>query len=317
MKRPLLWLLAALLLLAAVYRGMDYRDKSRAAPRFAFGAAKAGEVVSLRVGYLGDSVTLVRSGGHWLTAGDSFPADTARLRRVLGHLLTLQDREKVSESADETRLTEYGLDSASARAVAWTLADGRVTRVLLGRISGIDYGSTFWKPAEEPVAYRTPGKFVFEVSSRAKDWKDTNLFVPFTTRDIRSVTVEWTAPDGVSHRYALERDSGGGDTGFALTEPFAAVASREAAGKIFRHAAQFKVDEFAAGFDPSAARAGLDKPVMTVRIVLKNGVENVVVAGNPVDGLYRYVRHPRHKDPVRVFLWRFEYFGKTAEGFLE
>jgi hypothetical protein len=316
LKKALLSLLGALLLLGLVFWFTNHREKAAARPRHAF-TLGPDEVVRLRVDYLGDSATLIRTGRGWLTAADSFPADTARLRRVLGHLLALQNRETVSDSADAAALAEYGLDSATVKRVEWELADGRVIRVRLGKISGIDFGSTFWKPAADPAVYRTPGTFIWQVSSRVRDWKDTNLYAGFSERDVRSVEVAWRTPDSVRHAYRLERDSGKGDTAFRLAKPFAAPALRAPAAKIFRHAAQFKIDEFPPGVDSSAAFAALDHPVMTLRIVLQDGSARTVEAGAEVDAYYRYVRHSWHKAPVRVFRWRFDYFAKTPGDFVE
>lgn len=326
MKKALLGLLFAVAALSGIFLAQRYAERQAARPRPAFGDMTPERITRLRVAYFGDSMAIVKTKGRWVTEGDGFPADTARLTRVLGHLLALQDRETVSrwEAADTAivDLRPYGLDSASARHVSWTLADGRRIEVLLGKVSGIDYGSSFWKPAGEAVVYRTPGTFVFEVSSRAQDWKDTVLFPAFTPKDIQAVSVVWRDSTGGAREYALER--AGSDTAFVLragadaaAEP-AVPARTEAAAKIFLHASQFKIDEFVPGPDTAATparRASLDAPVMIIRISLKGGGEHVVTVGSRVDGLYRYVKHPWHPDPVRVFVWRFDYFNKTRADF--
>ena len=95
-------------------------------------------------------------------------------------------------------------------------------------------------------------------------------------------------------------------------------ARREEAARVFRHATQFKVDGFVAGVDMAATpsrRASLEDPFMTVDITLQDGTRHAVIAGDVVHDLYRYVKHPRHPDPVRVFVWRFDYFAKKAEDF--
>ena len=315
MKKTLWFFAAALAALGAVFWGMERRERAGARSPSGFVDARPDDLVRLRVDYLGDSVTLIREGRRWMTTGDRFPADTARLRRVLDGVLGLQRRETVSaEGVTDADLAPYGLDSASARRVEWTLASGEVIRVLLGRTSGIDFGSVFWKPAGEPGAWRTPGTFVWDVSSRPKDWKDTTLFPRFAPEDIARLDVEWREPDGASVRYVVTRD-GDSDSAFRVEDPGAGriePARRDAAAALFTHAAQFKIDDFLSGFDAAAAGAALDAPVMIVRIGLKSGVTHVVTAGAPVDGLYRYIRHPTHPDPVRVFAWRFKYFRKRA-----
>jgi hypothetical protein len=332
MKKALLALSGALLFLAVVFLIREYADRAAAKPRYAVTAQSNDSVTSLRITYWGTEVTLRRGYGHggsggdedrWVVAGDDFPADAAKLSRVLGHLLTLQTGEPVSRDdsgrTENLNLKEYGLDSASARFVEWTFADGRTLHVLLGKVSGIDYGSSYWKPRDEAVVYRTPGTFVFDVSSRTQDWKDTNLYVPhapFGPTDIRSVAVTWRDSVNALHEYTLERDR---DTNFVLRtaeNTDRQPANKKAAAAVFTHAAQFKVDEFVPGVDSSATRAGLENPVMTIRVTLKSGTEHRIEAGNAVDGLFRYTRHPTHPAPVRVFGWRFEYFRKTGEDFL-
>jgi len=333
-KNALRLFVLAAALLAGVYLFNRQREQAERAPRKAF--AESGlapdSVARLTVDYLGERVTLTRprgAGWRWVTSGDGFPADTLRLRRVLGYLLNLERREIVARDdsgrGDRLNLAEFGLDSAAARHVEWTMFDGRTYRVLLGKVSGIDFGSSFWKPADSAVAYRTPGTFVFEVSSRPRDWKDTALFAPFAARDIRAVEVTWRDDLDAVHTWALKR--GDNDTTFVLRAggalmPAASV-DQAAAAKIFTHAAQFKVDEFvagAAGVDtaatPERRKVLAENPVMVIRIRLRSGRVNTVIAGPALEGLYRYVKHPWHNDPVRVFGWRFEYFRKRGEEFL-
>jgi hypothetical protein len=320
MKKAILALCAALIFLAAVFLVKHYHERAARGPQFAFDDMVIDDVILLRIDYLGQTVTLEKSGGAWVTSGDEFPADTARLRRVLGHLLALQHREVVARGTagpdDQSNLAEFGLDSAAARHVEWGLHDGRTYKVMLGKVSGIDFGSSFWKPSDEPVAYRTPGTFVFEVSSRPHDWKDTNLFARFHPDEIQMVAVTWRGSGNESYQYALHRSvDSTGYTSFLLSTPSGGetLAARDAAARIFTHAAQFKIDGFVPGVDSAASRAALDNPVMTIRITLKSGVEHLVEAGAPVDGLYRFIRHPTHNHPVRVFGWRFEYFRKKGE----
>jgi len=320
LRNALLGFTGALIFLVGVFLVREFSSRSANTPSLAVVQGPEDSVTSLRVAYLGLNVSLRRGTQTWLVEGDDFPADTARVRRVLGYLLGLQTREEVSRDesgkSENLDLAAYSLDSANARAVEWTFADGRVFRVLLGKVSGIDFGSSFWKPRDEAVVYRTPGTFVFEVSSRPQDWKDTNLFVPFAPEDIRSLAVDWEDSNGVMQAYTLERVEAEGGSSFRLTRPTTAVADSQAAARLFRYSTHFKVDEFVPGVDAAATperRASLETPMMTIRIQLKDGTTNVITAGAIVDGLYRYIKHPWHSDPVRVFLWRFDYFVKTGE----
>lgn len=177
MKKTLLTLAGALLLLAVILLVKDQRDKAAAKPRHVFDAT-AEDVTSLTLAYQQDSVALVRLAGRWVNAADSFPADTARLYRVLDRVLTIQDRERASRSADTARLAEYGLSAAEAKRATWTLADGTRQTVLLGKTSGTDYGSTYWKFTDRPEVYLTPGSFTHEIPARPQDWLDMGQLTP-------------------------------------------------------------------------------------------------------------------------------------------
>ena len=323
MKKALIALLAVLLVVAAVLGLNRLREWNAARPGHAFSGVRMDEAVRVSVRTDTDSMTLMRGPSGWRLAGDAFPADTLRLARVFSHLAGLQTRETVADSADAATLAEYGFGPGRERLVEWEDARGHVRRVVFGKLSGIDYGSVFWKPFDAPQVYRTPGKFVWEFSPRAMDWKDTNLYHPrarFQEKDVRAVEVEWWSVDDGgavplvnTAAWRLERSGGGG---FVLTYPDTAdtvPADSARAARVFRHAAQFRIDGFVPGEDPSRHRAGLDAPVMTVRIELADGTRHEIVAGAVVDGLYRYVRHASHPDPVRVFAWRFDYFAKRAE----
>ena len=325
MKKALLALLGAALALALVVAVSKWRDASASRPHLAFGDTRYENAVELRIRYFGDSVRLYREGGRkdgrWKVAGDGFPADTAHLVRAFAALASVQELETVTDSVDAAGRIEYGLSPDEAKDVAWRAADGATHRVVLGKLSGIDYGSIFWQREGSPAVYRTPGKFVWDFPSRPVDWKDTNIFAPaarFAPEDVQTLDVEWKAADTASGAlvaltsvaYRLERR---GDSDFALVKPFAASASRMEASKLFRYASQFKIDFFVPGGDSLAAGAALDSPFMTIRIGLKDGSMRTVTAGSEVEALYRYARHASHPDPVRVFKWRFEYFKKNPE----
>ena len=309
MKKNFEILLAALLLLVSVLWVKNYREGAPRRNGFVFDTTRAADVTGLRVRYLRDSMELVTSGKRWWTAGDSFPVDTLRVRKVLGWLLRIQMREKVSDSADGQSLWEYGLDPENAKAVAWTWASGDTTSVLLGKTSSLDYSFTYWKWRDKPAVYRTPGNFIWDVSPRAHDWRERSLWAPFTVANVRAVSVDWRDSAGAMQHYKLER---AGDTGFRLTEPLAAVAARDAAEKVFLRAPEFAADDFGLELDPDHDRVSLADPAVVVRILLKNGTTHTLKAGRVFRG-YQYTQHPSHRNLVWVFQWRYDYFKKRPE----
>src|SRR5690606_18141796 len=144
---------------------------------------------TLRIWKQQDTSVLEMKDGRWQVKRDSFPVDTGKVARTLGHLFGLQSKEKVSQSAE--RLGEYGLDSAEAKHVAVLDGSGKpLARVVIGKTSGADYSSTYWKWEDKPEVYRTPGNFSYEVSVKEEEWKDRKLF-SFEAKDIKFLEVAW------------------------------------------------------------------------------------------------------------------------------
>lgn len=309
MKKSFLLLVAALLLLASVVWVKKYQEGAPRRNGFAFDTTRAADIAGLRVQYLRDSMQLITANHRWLTAGDSFPVDTVRIRKVVGSLLGLQMREKVSDSADAQSLWEYGLDPENAKRVEWQWASGETVRILLGKTSSLDFSFTYWKWADRPEVYRTPGSFIWEVSSRAADWKERGLWAPFTAADVRALTVDWHDSTGTIQHYRVER---AGKDSFQITEPHVAPASRVAVENLFNQAPQFAADDFGLELDPVGNRIPLSDPAMVIRILLKNGTMHTLKAGSVFEG-YQYTQHPYHHNLVWVFKWRYDYFKKRAE----
>jgi hypothetical protein len=314
-KKTLLSLAGALLLLAAILLIKDFRDKAAAKPRYVF-KTPVEEVTSLTLAYQQDSITVLRLGGtgRWVNAADSFPADTALLFRVLDRVLAVQNRERVSRSADTARLAEYGLSAAEAKRAAWTRADGTRESVLLGKTSGTDYASTYWKFEDQPEVYLTPGSFTHEIPAGANNWKDRNLFPFFVYEDVQSVEVDWIDGSGARVHYKLER--GTGDTGYVMTLPNRTPLPRANAVKVFEQTPQFVVDAFVDSLDPRLLLAGPDESAITVRTVMKNGEVRALQVGPVLDGVH-FARHPAApRYVVGIAAWRLNFFKKTPEQLL-
>jgi hypothetical protein len=312
-------LIAAVLLLAAVLWVKSYREEAPRRGGFAFDTTRAAEVTSLRVQYHRDSMLIRAAGdGAWVTQ-DGYPVDSARLREALGWLLRLRTREKVSEAADARSLWDYGLNPEDAKTVEWTWASGETERVLLGKTSALDYSYTYWKwkdPRRGGAVYRTPGNFAWNVSSRVHDWKERRLWPPFTAADVRALSVDWRDGAAVRH-YRLERTEGAAATaeesGYLLTEPYRAPASRAVADHLFENAPQFAADDFGLELDPRWQSATVADPEITLSIILKNGT-TYTLKGGEVFREYQYSRHPRLPHLlVWVFRWRYDYYKKSPE----
>lgn len=164
-------LAVALAVLGVVLWMRAARQEAALGPAYVFDTAREAAVVRLDVAYRSDSVSLVRDGSGWVVLPDGVPADEARVREAIGKLLRVEARERVSISGDPVRLKEFGLNGDEAKRVAWTFADGTSGRILVGNVSGTDFASTYWKHAERPGVYRTPGSLTHAIPARAIDWK--------------------------------------------------------------------------------------------------------------------------------------------------
>jgi hypothetical protein len=312
MMKVLLALGGALLLLAALLLVREWQEKAASRAGYAFDTASIGDVTGFSAAYQQDSVSLIRSGGRWIDAADSFPADAAKLTAVLRQILKVQDNERVSLLNDSTRLAEYGLSSAEAKRVEWTLSDGTRSTILLGKTSGTDYNSTYWKRPGEAGVYRTPGNFTYDIPVRPMDWRERNLFPAFGHEEVKFVEVEWADTAGVRTRYGLER----ADSGYVMTEPVSLKGSAIPAAnglRVFEQASRLVADEFVEPDDPFLSIAGLDSGIVVVRIGMKSGEVRTLAAGNEIGSMH-YARHPREPDfVIKIARSRLDVFRKTPD----
>jgi hypothetical protein len=303
MKKTLLALAVAVLLLAIVMLKNRSNDNSLRADAFVFDTTKKNDISSLWVTDKKDTATLEKSGGKWITARDSFPVDTAKVNKNLSYVLSLQDKEVVSRSA--ARLAEYGLDTPQAKHLVWHGPGDKVSKVVIGKTSGADYSSTYWKWEESPEVYRTPGNFSWEITAKNSDWKDRGLFKA-EAKDIRSVQVDWRDTADVLFHYKLEVVN---DTTVKMVEPESMLVKKNLAQDILGRFSQLSIDDFVAANDTGVSKARLDTPMVDLKFSLKDGKSYELKAGRNVSGIL-YVQHPFRKDIVKLAIWRFDPFRK-------
>jgi hypothetical protein len=305
MKRTLtglVILLAAVALLAGLLWMKSRREGAALRAGAVFDTTRISEVHDLRIGYLRDSTRLLRLGGRWVTARDTFPVDTARMGKVLRSLLGLREYETVTDSADAQSLWDYGLNPEDAKRVEWTWSDGSKEQVLLGKTSTLDFSFVYWMRAGSARVFRTPGSFIWDVSPRTDDWREKAFWPAFAASDIDSLTVAWKDASGGPVQYRVARTA---------SKPLSAAAQ-----KLFEKATQFTADDFGTELDPNRAAISLADPAMTIRIHLNDGTEHILRAGPVFMGL-QYTQHPAHRNLVWVFKWRYDYFRKTPEALIQ
>jgi hypothetical protein len=305
MKRTLIVFVVALAVLGALLLKKRSNDKSLSKDTPALDSTFKAGVTSFRVAKKPDTSALEKKDGKWVVAKDGFSVDTAKFNKVLANVFSLQAKELVSNSA--ARLSEYGLDSAEAKHVSLKDASGKaIAEVVIGKTSGADYSSTYWKWEGKPEVYRTPGNFTWEIATKDDEWKDRKLFTA-TAKDVKTVETTWKDTLGATYSYKLEAVS---DSTWKMTAPQDSNRVKNASAlEMASRFAEMSIDEFVAAADTNLPKVKLDTPAVWVKVGLKDGTVHELKASKVLGG-YAYTQHPARKDLIKLSSWRFDTFKK-------
>jgi hypothetical protein len=313
MKKSLMALGAALLLLIVVLSVRACTNRAAERPQHAFGDLRVAEVVALRVAYRDDSVRVHQDGDLWLTDRGT-PVDVDRVRNALERIRTLQTRELVSMSPDSARLVAYGLSPDEEKRVEWELASGERGQALIGATSGADFSSSFWKFHDSPEVYRTPGSITHDFPPRANNWEDRKYFPPFLYENVRSLEVWWVDEEGERHHYKIAQAM---DGSARLVAPIDSALPPENAKAVLEQTPQFVIDGFIDASEPLAAELDAESGALIVETTLRDGTVHRFEAGAAMDE-HHYARHPRVPEVItQIRQWRVDFFKKTLEELLE
>jgi hypothetical protein len=311
MKRTLIILVVALAALGLILLKKNSAEKSMRTDRFVVDSAWKADVNTLTVAKKPDTAGLEKKDGKWVVAKDGFPVDTAKINKVLGYLFKLQDKELVSKSKE--RLAEYGLDTAEAKHVVFKEPGGKSAQVVIGKTSGADYSSTYWKWEGKDEIYRTPGNFAWDVPAKNDDWKEKKLFSA-AAKDVKFLDVTWKDTTGKSYAYKLEAMT---DSTWKMLQPQDSNRVKNAlANEMASRIADISIDEFPSPKDTNLAKVKLDSPMVVVKVGFKNGSTHEIRAAKALDG-YIYAKHPARPDTIKLSAWRFDAFKKMPFDLLE
>lgn len=311
MKRTLIVLLAALAVLAGILMKKRSSDKSMSRDSLVLDSAWKANVTGLAVIKKPDTSRLEKKDGKWVVAKDAFQVDTGKINKVLTHVFSLQDKELVSTSA--ARLAEYGLDTVEAKHVSLKDGAGKSVDVVIGKTSGADYASTYWKWAGKPEVYRTPGNFTWEIATKDNDWKDRKLFGA-TSKDVKFVEATWKDSAGTAYSFKLESVN---DSAWKMLAPQDSNRVKNAlATEMASRFAEMSIDEFVDPKDTNLVKVKLDTPAVWIKVGLKSGATHEIRATKVMDG-YAFAQHPARKDTIKLSGWRFDSFKKKPFELLE
>jgi hypothetical protein len=311
MKRTLIILVAALAALGLILLKKNSAEKSMQKDHPVLDSAWKANVNSFVVAKKPDTARLEKKDGKWVVARGGFPVDTAKIGKALGYIFRLQDKELVSKSAE--RLAEYGLDSSEAKHVAIKEPSGKSAQVVIGKTSGADYSSTYWKWEGKPEIYRTPGNFSWDIATKDDDWKDRKLFSA-APKDVKFIEVDWKDTTGMAYGFKLEAVT---DSTWKMLAPQDSNRVKNAlATEMASRFAEMTVDEFPSPKDTNLAKAKLDSPSVSVKVGLKNGSAYEIAATKAIAG-YAYAKHPSRPDTIKLSSWRLDVFKKKPFELLE
>ncbi|GEM_PF-1237799 len=312
MKRTLIVLAAALALLAAILLKQRSNEKTMQKDAPVLDSTFKANVTALHVAKKPDTSSLEKKDGKWVVAKDGYNVDTSKINKVLTNIFSLQNKELVSTSA--ARLGEYGLDSVEAKHVSIKNASGKsLADVVIGKTSGADYSSTYWKWESKPEVYRTPGNFTWEIATKDDDWKDRKLFSA-TAKDVKFVETTWKDSTGAVYNYKLEALT---DSTWKMIAPQDSNRVKNgAATEMATRFAEMSIDDFVAPTDTNLAKVKVDSPAVWVKVSLKNGTVHEIKGSKTLTG-YAYTQHPSRKDLIKLSAWRFDAFKKKPFELLE
>lgn len=257
----------------------------------------------IRINSVSDHVELLLKDGKWLVSPSNFPADTTKVSEVLTALKSLQSADIVSRNPE--RLGEYGLDSMTTHKVELLdQSDKPLASLYIGKHSSIDFSSTFWKRAENPDVFRTPGSFSYSFSGNTESWKDHKLYA-FEKPDVRELEVTWIdSSNKVQHWKVVSK----GNDMWEMVAPKPGKANAAKLGTMASRFATLTIDEFVKADSivpiPDSTR-------LLIKVTLNNGKSHELKAHEIETS--DYLTHPSQPVQIKLANWRLNVFKEYAD----
>lgn len=282
------------LLATGVYYQMQ-KDKKIGAPTSAADLPKLEasddvDKVSIVNGEKGE-VVLEKKGDKWqVTKPVTAPANESNIKSLLGNFKDLKVSELIAKNADEELKKGYELDNAKGvHVVAYKGADKKLD-VTFGKTGG--RGNMAALPAQ-PGIYAVTGYSGWMYTREAKDWRDKDI---------------WKFDDANATQLTIVRDKAAKDPvvfSFTKGDKWAGTVTEKGKEKAIERLDEQKVKDAISAFKNLTAddfgdaktEAGLDAPVATVTISLKDNAGKYVLSlGKTSTGESRWGQ--KEGDPV-------------------
>jgi hypothetical protein len=232
--------------------------------------AKAREVT---IAAAGEKIDLVKQGKGWkVTAPFSAPADGSAVDSILSSLEKLQADEVVTEKTDD--LAQYGL-VRPRRTVSARVEGAKAPLVVEFGAKAPDGSSVYAKKPGASKVYLVASWVESSFDKKPFDLRDRDL-LHVKRDDVRQLEV--AGPEGA---YALSRTDAGE---WVFTKPLDTRAGRWSVDGLLGNIEGLRMDSIAVENAGSRelARYGLEKPVRTLRLVLKDGATRSLELGSGI-----------------------------------
>ena len=241
-------------------------------------------------------IELTRKGEDWkLTKPVDAKANQANVKSLLENLKTL----KVSEQIDATTASyaKYGVADDKGLHAVFSKGNGVVLDARFGENGG---RGQMTRLAGKEGVFAVKGYSSYLYARDAKGWRDLTLF-KFEEADVTAATIQNEhgsfsfTKDGENWKGKLEKPKGG------TAEPIKDFDDAKVKDFVRAYKA-LNADSFAEkGKTPSDV--GLDKPLATVQLTLKDGAKRDVSVGATAEGSSRWVKVSGSDDIWSISSW--------------
>jgi hypothetical protein len=248
----------------------DLRDK--AALRF-----DRDKVDRIEIDAAGKTLEIVKSGSDWnLTKPVQVTSDYAAVEGLLGKVLGAQMKSVTAENASPADLKKYGLDKPTTT-LTLGLGSAKATLLLGGKAEG---GALYARDVSKPLVMTLESSLADDLGKGVNEYRRKDLFA-FRAYDANRIEIargsQTVAFDKVKGKDATAEDT------WRRASPNPADADKEKMSVFLAKLESVRATTFV----DSAAKTGLDAPVMTVYAKFDDGKkEERVKFGKSADSVY-------------------------------
>lgn len=197
-----------------------------------------------------------------------YTADSASVQIALEKLVTMKKSDLVSENPEKQSLFE--VDSTSGVYVeVWKSGDNSAGALRIGK-SGPDWNSNYIRMMGNNSVYAVPGGLRNTLYSDLNRWREKRI-VRFESSAASQIALVKRDGSGIT----LEKK----DDGWSITNPIQHKAAEDKVNGIIHLLSSLRAADFV--YDkPEESVSGLEKPALTVTVLLNGGAQRTVLIGN-------------------------------------